>query len=132
MVNLKNIWYRLVANGLVKELERTKKDHGNLHDRYEMVVRDRDRISKENADLWERVSRDDAGLAVQMLKMRAEVGRELRGSLEIVRTQLRQELANSYYNDELLEHYAGDQASFNDIPEEDRRRYFAMVDKKLA
>lgn len=152
MGKLKTWWYRLFANNLWYDYLDARFETAEWTTRYKRVlsekadlVREDSKIAAEICNMRNQIRtlehQDPTAASLDASRHHAAQDRirslegdvkHLEELLEPVRTQLRQELANSYYCDEVMEHFAGDQPQFNNLPEEERQRFFDIVDKKLA
>ncbi|MCV0439771.1 MAG: hypothetical protein K5880_14180 [Hydrogenophaga sp.] len=144
MANFKAWWYRLVAGGLLRQLgEQIAATKSNALS-WAAADQVADDLRKEVNELRRQVpmlkselkyaqeSRTaDAAATAQIVRERMGMDADLPGKMDLLRQQLKQELAYVAYLEEIKEHYAGDQPSFNALPLEERQRYFEQVEGQV-
>jgi hypothetical protein len=136
MEKIKAWWYKLVASDLVLKIKLVDARLASEKIISDALRKELNSVRRRYAEVTEKLhmklANDDSRAAVQILRERMGMDSTLPGKLDIVRQQLRQELAVACYHDELLEHYASDQCSFDDLPLEERKRYFKMIDDQTS
>jgi len=135
MGKIRDRWYKIVARDLwynwldalddLKGLQMLQRHISTL----EQTVLN---LEKERDSFAQQASTNDAQLAMQIMREKAGIDFSLPGKIAMLREQLHQELAvNEYYEDLLHMFTDGDYTKFNGLSLDERKGYFAEVDKKV-
>lgn len=118
MVNLKQLWYRLIAGSLVQ--------------RNAILVSEVENLKLRNAELANETrirASSEAQAVAAVVKQRMGMDPTLPGKIKMLREHLQSELAYSAY---LEEHLREGTTPFNDLPLETRKTYFQRIKDKVA
>jgi len=141
MANFKEWWYRLVAGGLLRQLEEQRDATSanalswaaaeKIADDFRTEVNDlRRKMAILTSELkYAQDSRTaDAAAVAQVINERMGSDKNLPGKLDILRAQLKQELAYIAY---LEENLVKGTTPFNDLTLETRKEYFERVEGQV-